>query len=232
MIANLDDLKNSYSGSKCFIIGAGPSVAFLDLSQIHDHLVIAVNSAAMLMPWLKKGKGRFWISNDSLVIKWSYFKTHIEPFSCVKLIRTSWAKHARYLKGKGYRYFRARERGYDQPIDDSDAGLTGVSSVPTAIDLAILLGAQQVYLLGVDHKMVQNKSHFWQFWHRSKWPQRVDKSKNYRPEQKHQHEIFEKNLVAFEHLNNYAQAQGVDIYNLNKSSAVKVFPKIRFEEAF
>ncbi len=193
---DLSDFDNAYSGQKCFIVGAGPSLISLDLLGIHEHVVISVNSSVLLMPWmLGNADKRFWVSNDVLCLRWSYFWTHVANAKCSKVVRTSWRKYEDKLLGYNFRYFAIR-KSEKHPLQP-DKGLCFTSSVPTAIDFALRMGCKQIYLLGVDQKMVHGNSHFWQFWSKDKWPSRSDKSKLFRPEQKHQIKVFEHNEQVF-----------------------------------
>ncbi len=229
---DLSDFKNIHMGAKCFVVGAGPSVAFLDLKGIHEHPVIAVNSAAIMMPWKKQGdiSKRFWISNDSLCLKWSYFWDNVAEAHCNKIVRTSWKKHENKIEKYGMRYFEPRESELAPNFGD-DRGLCSISSVPTAIDFAILMGCKSVYLLGVDHNMMHGNSHFWQFWDYAKWPKRDDKGKRFRPEQGHQTKMFEFNKVVFKCLEKFAQSRNVCIYNCSMRSGLDVFEKISLDNA-
>ena len=162
--SDVSDLKDIHTGEKCFVCGAGPSLGFMDLEGIHEHVVITVNSAILLMDWKTGEKDkRYWISNDSLVMQWDYFWKDVLRAKCHKLIRTSWKRYDEKIREHGFRYFAARLKER-QPLTNNGNALCSFSSIPTAIDLALLMGCNQTYLLGVDHKMVHGKSHFWQFW--------------------------------------------------------------------
>ena len=227
---DLSDLQDIHKGEKCFICGAGPSIAFLDLKEIHNFLVISVNSSAILMPWEAGEKNkRFWVSNDTLVTRWSYFEK-VKHYNCHKVIRTSWKGRYDELKDHNFRYFAPRPSDC-HPLSDSCDYLCSVSSVPTAIDLAILMGCNRIYLLGVDQTMVHGNSHFWQFWNRDKWPRRSDKGRYYRPEQKHQIKIFKQNQEVFESLKEYAVRRNVKIYNCSSRSLLKTFECKSLENA-
>ena len=227
---DLSKFSGLYPGQRCFVVGAGPSLAFLKLAEIQHHVVIAVNSAALLMPWDQgTEKKRFWLSNDILCMRWSYFWSHVLKSQCTKIVRTSWKKRNDEICNHGFQYFTPRK--HDTIIDPDDGGLCSVSSVPTAIDFALLMGCNPIYLLGVDQRMVHGNSHFWQFWDSSKWPQRLDKDKNFRPEQKHQGQIFKQNLDVFTALGKYAKQRKIDIFNCNSRSSLGVFPNISLEEA-
>ena len=228
---DLSDLKNIHEGRKCFICGAGPSITFLDLSAIHDHVVIAVNAAMMLMPWEDGDlEGRFWISNDTLCLRWSYFWKEVLRSVCTKIVRTSWREHEDKLRKFRFRYFAPRQ-SQRSPLNNDGKALCFESSIPTAIDLAIFMGCKQIYLLGVDHKMAHSKSHFWQFWPKNKWPQRSDKGKDFNPEQPHQVRKFRENMRVYLALAELALREKVSIYNCSTTSIITAFPKLSLEEA-
>ena len=230
---SLLDLKDARKGEKCFIGGAGPSIGFMNLDEIHKHVVITVNSAILLMNWKTGEKDkRFWISNDSLCLQWSYFWKDVLRAHCQKLVRTSWKPHDEKIRGHGFRYFAARKKER-APLSNDGKYLCAFSSTPTAADLAILLGCKEVYLLGIDHKMVDGKSHFWQFWPKKKWPQRKGKEKNYRPEQTHQIQRFKRNKYSYIALRELANRLGVSIYNCSTRTIISdsIFPKMSLERA-
>lgn len=229
---DLSDFRNLHSGEKCFIVGAGPSVGLLDLDGIHDHVVIAINSAALLMPW-RNGDStrRFWVSNDVLCLRWNYFWTHVAKANCTKVVRTSWRKYEDKIKGlPDFRFFE-RRKSESHPLDVDDPGLCYTSSVPTALDFALRMNCTQIYLLGVDQKMVHGHSHFWQLWAPEKWPIRTDKNKGFRPEQKHQIKVFGENTPVFSTLGKLAEKKSAAVYNCSNISNLKVFPQISLEQA-
>lgn len=227
-LTDLSDFEGQQQGRKCFVVGAGPSLAFLKLSEIHNHVVISVNSSIMLMPWESGDpSGRFWISNDTLCLRWSYFWTDLHRSRCTKMVRNSWLPHIDKLEG--FKFYVPRRDEYN--LKRSDPGLCSVSSVPTSIDFALLLGCSEIYLLGVDQRMIQGNSHFWQFWNKKKWPQRKDKGRFFHPEQTHQLRVFDDNVRVFKSLQEYALSQGSKIFNCSSRSVLEVFPKITLEEA-
>ena len=229
---DLSCFNDIHKGRKCYVIGAGPSIAFLDLQKIHKHVVVSINSSALLMPWDKDGDElrRFWISNDVLCMQWTYFWTHVYRAKCTKIVRTSWKKNDETLRRHNFRYFMPR-KSQNAPLDPEDPGLCSVSSVPTGIDFALRLGCRNIYLLGVDQRMMHGNSHFWQFWPKEKHPQRESKGKNFQPEQKHQIKVFDQNVKVFGALDLCAKSKGAEIKNCNLGSVLDAFPKISFDES-
>lgn len=228
---DLTDLIDIHKGEKCFVLGAGPSIGFTDLSQIFNHVVISTNSSVLLTSWDKGSSDkRYWISNDSLCLQWSYFWKNVIRAHCHKFVRTSWRKYDDKIARHDFRYFAPREVE-KIPLQKLGQKLCATSSVPTAIELAILMGCSQIYMLGVDHKMIHGNSHFWQFWPKEKWPQRLDKQKNFRPEQKHQKVVFKLNLEVYTALKELADRKNIEVYNCSTRSIVDTFPMLSIDEA-
>jgi len=231
---DLSDFQNAHQGRKAFICGAGPSVYRQDISGIHQHVVLAVNSACMLMPWDEyvDVESRFWVSNDILCKRWTYFEKYVKRAYCIKLVRSCWKHFYIEHQGLNFRYFRPRNDQDKTSLSLKEGGLCYVSSVPTAIDFSILLGCKLIFLVGVDHKMVKGKSHFWQFRNRnSNKPYQCGKKPVLNPEQEHQLRIFRKNIPVFEKLDLLATSRKCRIYNCSKISTVDIFPKITLDQA-
>lgn len=231
-LADLSDFKGMHRSEKCFICGAGPTFGFLDLTKIHEHIVISVNSSIMRLNWDLPGDSlrRFWISNDSLCLKWSYFWDKVMHGECTRIIRTSWQRHESKLKAAKFRYFAPR-LSEKHPLDENDVGLCSVSSVPTALDFAILLGCREIYLLGVDHRLISRFSHFWQMWPRSQRPRRFDKDQSFIPPIKQQVDMFKENKQVFQSLHWLAKKNSIQIFNCSKQSDLDVFPFKSLDDA-
>jgi len=222
---DLSDFQNIHQGRRCFVIGAGPSVAFMNLSPIEDDVIITINSSILLFDWsVGSSTDRYWISNDTLCLQWDYFWSKVLRSNSQKIVRTSWKEHADKILKHNFRFFKPRE-SESPPLSNDGKALCSVSSVPTAIDFALLTGCQEIYLLGVDHKMLHGNSHFWQFWPKEKWPQRKSKGKNFRPEQSHQIRKFEENIATYQSLKELAESVGASIYNCSNNSVIEVFEK-------
>ena len=232
VIADLSDLKNIHLGQKCFVVGAGPS---LDFQQIvlfqHQHVVISVNSSIMMMSWQYWNPNKdnsYWLSNDSLCMQWSYFKGYVITANCTKLIRTSWRKYYDQIEGQGFRFFAPR-LSQNIPLESGDGGLCFGSSVLSAIDLALLMGCKQIYLLGVDQRMKDGKSHFWQFWPQFRQPVYYSKVAN--SPKRQQRAVFDLNVPVFKALREYAGRLGAVIKNCSEFSLLKEYEKVTLRTA-
>ena len=74
-----------------FILGAGPSLfscmknnSFF--SKLKEYgIVICVNSAIMAIE-----EPHYWVSTDSLCLRWSWFSEYVRKSNCIKIVRSSW----------------------------------------------------------------------------------------------------------------------------------------------
>lgn len=218
------------------IFGAGPSLySFLKspygpqnnplFAQME---IMVVNSAIMAFSWDKNEgspTGRYWISNDALCRRWTWWKQVLKA-NCIKIVRNSWKKY--YDEIPDFYIFHPRETTEDV-IDPDGKGLAYCSSIPTAIDLAIQMGFKKIFLFGVDHKEKDRKTHFWQYYPKERWPKQL------KPAQgpfKVQKQVFELNKVAYKALGDFADNKKTKIYNCNTEDGtdVKQFKIIHFKE--
>lgn len=219
-------LRDKHKGQNCFIVGAGPSLyetmRHPKYKKIFKHVSIFVNSSILAIKNnYAKERRTYWISNDALVMRWTYWHD-LKIANCTKIVRNSWLKYKKAIKG--FLIFHPRPTA-EGVVNSKDKGLAYCSSVPSALDLAIQMGCKRVFLLGVDHYMDGAKSHFWQYWTNSKWP------KGPLAAQGQQMSSFQFNLRSFKALKGYAEKKRVKIYNCSRLSRVKYFKKITFEDA-
>ena len=229
--SDLSDFKDIHVGRRCFVVGAGPTLALQDISSLRNDVVITVNSSILLLDWsVGESTDRYWISNDTLCLQWDYFWQKVLQGCCQKIVRTSWKEHADKVMKHNFRFFKPRPTPVVSPLSNDGQALCSVSSIPTAVDFALLTGCNEIYLLGVDHKILYGNSHFWQFWPKDKWPQRKSKGKNFRPEQSHQVRKFDENIQSYEVLKELGDRVGAKIYNCSNPSIIDVFEKKKLSE--
>jgi hypothetical protein len=218
-------LKGKHKGEVAFVVGAGTSLFGLNLTPIHKHVVISVNSSILAMPWQEGTlERRFWISNDALCRRWTYWSM-VKSAKATRIVRNSWEKY--YSEIPDFLYFCPRPTP-EGIINPKDEGLAYCSSVPSGLDLALQMGCRTVFLLGVDHYATSGRTHFWQFWAKCDQP----KMKGLQPSFISQRATFRYNDIAYEALNGFAKHLGVPVYNCNPLSLVRTFPRIVFPMAF
>ncbi len=223
------DLLDKHVGENAFILGAGTSLFELSTHPkfilIHDHVVISVNSTIILMPWSDGDcDSRYWISNDALCRRWTYWP-FVKSCKSIKIVRNSWDKY--YDEIPDFLYFWPRPTS-EGVINPSDRGLAYCSSIPTSIDLAIQMGCKKVFLLGVDHYQSKKKTHFWEFYEKSRQPIMPFGGL---PRWKQQRRVFDFNDIAYTALSGFAEFMGSKIINCNPRSNVCAFEKQCFDDS-
>lgn len=225
MINTYLKLSNIYddANKKCYILGCGPSLyhyIYKNIIITNNDIVISVNSSILCFDKLNNKKDIFWISNDALCRRWSWWK-NVKKFQGYKIVRNSWLKYKNELND--FLFFPPRPTK-ESIINDSDEGLAYCSSVPSAIDLAIQMGVRDIYLLGVDHqKDRNNKHHFWEY-----LPNRPTYTRPAQGPWRQQLEVFKFAEQSYEALNQFAIRKNVNIYNvINEGSKLNVFKKIQ-----
>lgn len=228
---DLSTFVDKHKGKKGFVLGAGPTLGLLDLSGLSNYPVFSVNSSILALPWEEPGEAldRFWISTDMLCMQWTYFWKKVIKVECTRVVRNSWSRNMDRCKGVKFNYYNPR-RTNSLPKSRTD-GLFGGSSILSATDLALITGCKEVYLLGVDHRMLHGKSHFWQSWPKSEQPIRDGKGGSYFPCQKQQSRVFKSNFNAFKVMDKWATHLGAKIYNCSNISKIDTFPQISLQEA-
>jgi len=218
MLQSYTQLLTNNIDSIVFILGAGTSLHGLDISRIHSHPVISVNSSILLMPW-ETGleEDRYFISDDSAIRTWTYWKD-VKQSKCHKIIRNSWEKY--YDEIPDFYYFWPRKKP-DTTIDPDDTGLCYYNSMATSIDFALkILGCKKIFLLGLDHYDVGGKTHFWQFWPKEKQPKGM-----FAPILL-QYKMFLGSEKTYDALDKFAEYKDAKIFNCNPKSRVETFEKI------
>jgi len=229
MLKYYNILKDKHSGRSCFICGAG--LSFFDIinskyfNNIFDHVVISVNSSIIAMPWYNGSTDRrYWVSNDSAVRLWTYWE-QVKKSKATRIIRDSWKKYYHEIP-KDFLVFSPRSS--NSKIDFKEDKLSFVSSVPTAIDLAIQMGCKKIFLLGCDHYTVNNKSHFWQRYAKEEQPT----TRGHVAPVLMQQLVFSQNQESYVALKEFAKHNECNILDCSLRGRIKVFDKIDFEGIF
>jgi hypothetical protein len=212
-------LIGKHEGEDCFILAAGPTLydifykEYKDyLSIFEDKVVISVNASIMAcvehLDWLTEGDKRYWISDDSLTTRWSWWKL-VEQSKCTKVVRNSWLKQNHYGNTDGFLYFAPRTTS-ESIINPEDVGLAYCSSAPSAIDLGVQMGCKNIYLLGLDHAKRDGKIYYWEYLQKSRHPKQFKPGK---PPWNVQKDMYKMNALAYGALDDFAEQKGCNIYN-------------------
>lgn len=196
-----------WQGRRCFIVGGGPSLKGFDWTKLRGELTIAINRAfeyldADILFAMDSGvhdtimSGRF---GDAV-------RDKFERFSGLKVWLDSGVKGVLHLRNNGL-------TGLSPSLEDGLS--TGGNSGYAALNLAILLGANPIYLLGFDMK---GDGQGGQAWFHNGYPT------------KQSEDVYGDFIKAFDAVAPEIRSRGIDVINLNPESGLKCFPFGKFED--
>jgi hypothetical protein len=191
-----------WSGETVYIIGGGPSLAGFNWKGLEGKKTIAINKALITYP---NADVVYW--TDSRVYRW--YTQEINRFKGLKYTIKGNAGYAPDVK--------VLKRGVKFGLEEARDRLAhGNNSGYAAINLAYLLGAKRIILLGYDMKNDGIKGHY-----HDGYPVPMTSDKIYR----------DQFLPGFEILAEKLKEKKVQVYNASPISNIKCFPKINYEKA-
>lgn len=158
----LDSYKNKYEGQRCFIVATGPSLRITDLEKINNELSIGVNSLYSIFTETEF-RPTFYIALDTdlggcikhnskirpceFAKEKSFFNPMMkEKFENIAYIPICYQNHWFKVFSKNFNY--SKNLKFTKDIVWGVYDKYTITNV--AIDLAIHLGCNEIFLLGVD----------------------------------------------------------------------------------
>lgn len=197
-----------WPGETVVCIASGPSLTLDDVNYVRGRAkVIVVNTSVNLAPWadvLYACDDRWW--------KWAYrFQKQypgVHQFTGLKFAITAQSARFPGVKVIG-------RSGIDGLSMDPRSLRTGSNSGYQAINLAVLMGATRIVLLGYD---MQTGHHGRQHWHPDHPMKMVSPYSSFRR--------------YYETLVEPLKAAGVDVINCSRDTALKCFPRQALQDVF
>lgn len=192
-----------WKGETAFILGGGPSLKSVDLDRIRQiGPTIAIKHALRLAPW---AECLFWA--DARWLEWDKAEPEVLAHDAIWKVTTQQPSpallgHVQFI-GWGRRYMG------DEKLSKDPRMLGGYASGDAALNLAFLLGAERIIMLGFD----MHGGH----WHDSK-AEPGDGSRS-------------RMVRAFELMAPAINAAGRQVINATPGSALQCFPVMSLDEA-
>jgi len=199
--------KGCWAGRRCFLIGGGPSLKRFDWSRLHGELTIGVNRA------FEKHDPCVIYSMDTRLWGWlvrgdlgSYAKKRFEKSEAIKV----WLKIGPMTPPPQDVYL-LRSAGRDAFTTRFHDGLgAGCNSGYGALNIAAILGADPIYLLGYDMGGATPSGH--QSWWHSGYPSVSSAC------------VYEDRMIpCFDAIAPTLKERGIRVVNLNPESALTCF---------
>ena len=200
----------AWKNQRCFIIGGGESLKGFDFSKLRNELVIGVNRAYEIMPctinyamdnnlyrWITKGK----LGQEA--------KKKFEDFKGIPV----WLDSAGYDYPRGI-FILNKSNSHKDTYVMKDGIKSGTNAGFGALNLAVCLGANPIYLLGFDMEGKDGKQ-VW--WHNGYPENQIEK-------------VYDKFILDFKRVESDLRKKGVQVINLNPESKLKCFDFGKFED--
>lgn len=204
-------LPRMYDGQTVFVLGGGPSIKHLNMKLVKDRPVVGCNDAFKLDPkgewvdWLVFGDKRWFAWNREELALWPNRERVV---CCVPQLLDGVAEAWPWLK-----VLRRDEARFGLSVEQ-DTVCWNRGTGGTAINVAYLLGAPRIVLLGFDMRVVDSE-HNWHAYHQ----------KEERPQ------IYQNSVRPFlKPMSDAMKVTGLQIANATPGSALDVFPIVRLEE--
>lgn len=191
-----------WAGETVYIIGGGPSLTGFNWNKLFGKKTIAVNKSILSYP---NADALYW--TDSRVYGW--YKNEIDKFKGLKYsIRhnITYTNDVKVLR-------KSNKFGLE---DSKDALCHGNNSGYAAINLAYLLGAKRIILLGYDMRNDGTRGHY-----HDGYPVPITGNNIYK----------DQFIPGFQVIADLLKQKNVEVYNASMTSALTVWPKISFDKA-
>jgi hypothetical protein len=197
-----------WDGDTCFIVGGGPSIAKVDIDRLRGKgRFIAVNNAYKIANWFEVmfyGDKQWLRAHGRGLSEFPGLKITAEnreyPTDC-------------WIDSLGIKVIE-REFSANGISTNADLLFWNQSSGACAINLATLLGADKIILLGFDMQRVEGKSNY---------------HNDYQPIEK-RFDPYYKFLPPFEVIGRDLKNLGITCLNATPDSALKSFPFVKLED--
>jgi len=211
--------KDIHKGERCFIIGASPSLAQLDLTKLNDEYTFCVNRGYKLKEKGLKHSTYYAFADKDLVENDRVMDYFPDEF-CNKFFVYAGLN----FPDDKYNtvYFTKSIMKNKIFTDNLTQDLTeGYSIIHHAIQIAYYMGFQEMYLAGVDLDFLNVKGHIYKEFN-SEIQRQINMSVK-------SQSVMRKYIA---YASDYIWQHGKMIYNVSPLNTIDFMPKIKYEELF
>lgn len=227
--------KNKHLGERCFLIGNGPSLTTEDLDRIANETSIACNMIYKIFD------STSWRPDYHCVTETRYAEKNAKEFTeniqkPFFTTRSCWKKMGCTPKATVYVDDLCKKE-YSVHGNLLDYYTPGGSVMVFMLELAMYMGFQEIYLLGVDNtNSLRSGGHFTKGYENEDIIQanvarvkRILRAKDLTPEQTGDYQVRQARQ-AYQRIAEYAGAHGIKIFNATRNGALEVFPRVVLED--
>ena len=228
---SLKRLEGIYKGRRCFVLGNGPSLRVEDLDKLLGEVTFAANKIYLLFP-KTKWRPSFYNVEDDLVAK-----QNIEAINTVHGPIKFF--HDGFQKWLADDYETVWYRVDDFPLPFPQFSLDplcrcswGGSVTYINLQMAVFMGVQEIYLLGVDFSFLESSTKKDDF-----FMVHDGEVNHFSPDYRKPGEIWNPPLIdvqkeALEYCVKFCSDRGINIYNATRGGKLEAFPRVDFDSLF
>ena len=217
----LTSFKDLHNGERCFIVATGPSLRFEDLSLIKGEYSFSVNSIVKILnktTWRPTYYG-IQDSNVYAKIEKDIIKCGLETIFVGHRLQNQFISAKQFIPYFHFSCFHGKH-GEFVPLtswfskDVSQIVFDGYSVTYSMLQIAVYMGFKEIYLLGNDCTYNLNgKQHFVESGFFDKQAASVG----------------ERMIYAYSKAKNYADLNGIKIYNATRGGMLEIFERVELE---
>ncbi len=231
----LERLKDLHAGERCFLIGNGPSLTGEDLNLLQEEYTFGTNMVYKIFD-TTEWRPSFHCISDTIYAS----KLGLELSQKVKAPLFTTERTYRKMKVKPINTTyvhtlqseRYRVRGNIQAYC-----MVKATVLSLAAEIAFHMGFREIYLIGVDCTNPHTKGGHFTENYTTKEVAETDinriktrmKKKSLTTEQIGEH-IIDRSMEVYSLLDEYAQKNGIKIYNATRGGNLEIFPRVRLED--
>lgn len=229
--------RNKYKGKRCFMIGNGPSLTISDLEMLKGEVTFGCNMIYKIFDRTDWRPNYICMSDRTLIRGIAPILPDIDT--------TIFTSHVAY-KGMAekpkkviYAYNAAPDPAYYVHGNLLGYYVGSFASVMTyALELAMYMGFEEMYLLGVDasNNMTKGVGHFINnYYDKDTKEKEKERAQKYYGNTEESLEKFgewtvNKQVDAYQVIKDYADKHGFKIYNAGRGGELEVFPRVNLDE--
>ncbi len=219
--------KDIHKGKSCFIIGNGPSLNKMNLTQLDGKFKFGLNKIYYLFDRMPLELD-YYVSVDHIVVEQS--KQHIEEgFGCPCFIGNE--PFSKFLSPKNHIYsLKTRDAPWFFHDDLFKGCSEGNNVTFVAMQIAYYMGFQNVFLIGVDHNFFSStgKPHSIE---KMEGDDKFHFDSRYFKNQKWSLPNLEGSELSYRMAKYEFEKNGRKIFDATVGGKLNIFPKVSFEEA-
>jgi len=195
---SIRELKNVHRGKRLFILASGPSLNDLDLDRLNSRIVMGLNRSFLC--WTNSyyhcafDHRLFEKYREELISRRCLFTLEDRPF--------------------GIPFYLMGSEGFSWNLEEGI--YSGYTIAYFALQVAVYLGFEEIFYLGLDLRHKQNATHFFGHDFRSS---------------RHEETEFPKMRASFENAAPMLKDKGIEVRNCSLVSTLKCFEYLSFDEA-